>query len=364
MEVEDNGEVIIKFDFKEIIQNFYAPNMRRRPKRAEESSCGCVLQENKAGCGITCVSRMLQIECNPETCPCKEKCSNQRFQRRQYAKVEVFKAGEKGHGLRAKEHIGRGQFIIEYVGEIIDTASCIHRMKSSGQKHFYFITLDASEGIDATYQGNIARYINHSCEPNCITQKWAVKGENCVGIFAKEDIRMGTELTFDYQFVRVGAQKQKCLCGSDNCRGYLGARPLKQPTVKDQKTKHKFSKHNIYLQKITKENSNFDAVQKAMRLAPFINHSWNQIEGSVRPVFLKRNYRIQRTFVLESFSSMINHTIEKKRHQRAEEENKRTRELSSKNHYLFTLDIESLIRNNQVEVDPSSAPLPSKKRNK
>jgi len=340
------------------------PNMRRRPKRAEESSCGCVLQENKAGCGITCVSRMLQIECNPETCPCKEKCSNQRFQRRQYAKVEVFKAGEKGHGLRAKEHIGRGQFIIEYVGEIIDTASCIHRVKTSRQKHFYFITLDASEGIDATYQGNIARYINHSCEPNCITQKWAVKGENCVGIFAKEDIRMGTELTFDYQFVRVGAQKQKCLCGSDNCRGYLGARPLKQPTVKDQKTKHKFSKHNIYLQKITKENSNFDAVQKAMRLAPFINHSWNQIEGSVRPVFLKRNYRIQRTFVLESFSSMINHTIEKKRHQRAEEENKRTRELSSKNHYLFTMDIESLIRNNQVEVDPSSAPLPSKKRNK
>jgi SET domain-containing protein len=44
------------------------------------------------------------------------------------------------------------------------------------------------EVIDPTYKGNLARFINHSCEPNCITQKWNVLGEICIGIFALRDI--------------------------------------------------------------------------------------------------------------------------------------------------------------------------------
>jgi len=272
-----------------------------------------------------------------------------------------LKPGKKAMEFKPKKHITHGQFMIKYVGEIIDTASCVQRMKSSGQRHFYFITLDASEGIDATFQGNIARYINHSCDPNCVTQKWTVKGENCVGIFAKEDIRTGSELTFDYKFVRLGAHKQQCLCGSDNCSGYLGAPTVKPP---NSKVKHKFSKHNIYIHKITKEYPHYDALYKAMRVAPFMTtRSINQMEGSKRPVFLRRNYRKQRALVLETFSAMINSHIQKQRSHRAEEENKRAKELNSKKHYLFNIDIESLIRNNKVAVDPSSAPLPSKKRN-
>jgi len=60
---------------------------------------------------------------------------------------------------------------------------------------------------------------------------------------------------------------------------------------------------------------------------------------------------------------MIHHTIQKQRSYRAEEENKRAKELNSKKHYLFNVDIESLIRKNMVACEPSSAPLPSKKRN-
>ena len=56
-----------------------------------------------------------------------------------------------------------------------------------------------NEVIDPTFRGNQARFINHSCDPNCITQKWNVLGETVVGVFAIKDIREGMELSFDYQ---------------------------------------------------------------------------------------------------------------------------------------------------------------------
>lgn len=52
-----------------------------------------------------------------------------------------------------------------------------------------------------------------------------VLGEIRIGIFAIRDIKYEEELTFDYQFERFGGKKQKCYCGEDNCRGYLGAKP-------------------------------------------------------------------------------------------------------------------------------------------
>ena len=55
-----------------------------------------------------------------------------------------------------------------------------------------------NEVIDPTFVGNIARFINHSCDPSCETQKWNVLGEVCVGIFALRDIPENEELSFDY----------------------------------------------------------------------------------------------------------------------------------------------------------------------
>ena len=78
------------------------------------------------------------------------------------------------------------------------------------------------EVIDPTFYGNIARFINHSCDPNCVTRKWTVERETMIGIFAIRDIQEDEELSFDYQFDSFKTPYTKCYCGSSNCKGYLG----------------------------------------------------------------------------------------------------------------------------------------------
>lgn len=81
---------------------------------------------------------------------------------------------------------------------------------------------DTVQVIDACRRGNRARFINHSCEPNCETQKWVVKGELKIGFFATKDIAVGEELQFDYNFERYGDKPTKCHCGAAACRGFIG----------------------------------------------------------------------------------------------------------------------------------------------
>lgn len=82
--------------------------------------------------------------------------------------------------------------------------------------------IDNNEVIDPTTSGNIARFINHSCDPNCQTIKWQVLDEVQVGIFAIKDIAENEELTFNYQFDFFKTLLNRCYCGSKNCKGFLG----------------------------------------------------------------------------------------------------------------------------------------------
>jgi hypothetical protein len=91
-----------------------------------------------------------------------------------------------------------------------------------------------NEVIDPTEKGNLARFINHSCEPNCETQKWHVLSEVCVGIFTLRDIQEGEELTFNYGFDKFKTTFQKCLCGATTCKGYLGLVQENQQMVKEK----------------------------------------------------------------------------------------------------------------------------------
>ena len=177
------------------------------------------------GCGERCLNRMLNIECVPGYCPCGDRCTNQQFSRRAYAPLEVRRAGAKGFGLFTRDGVRAGQFIVEYVGEVLDEEEYARRRAfylAAGQRHYYFMNIGNGEVIDACRRGGLGRFINHSCEPNCETQKWQVGGELSIGLFALRDVPPGGELTFDYNFERYGDKPMRCLCGAAGCRGVIG----------------------------------------------------------------------------------------------------------------------------------------------
>jgi histone-lysine N-methyltransferase ASH1L len=76
--------------------------------------------------------------------------------------------------------------------------------------------------IDASNDDGLARYINHSCNPNCKLIQWYVKGLPRMCFFAIKEIEKGAELTFNYNWSKEqGEKKTECLCGGGKCRGYI-----------------------------------------------------------------------------------------------------------------------------------------------
>ncbi|XP_026529179.1 histone-lysine N-methyltransferase, H3 lysine-36 and H4 lysine-20 specific isoform X1 [Notechis scutatus] len=208
---------------------------------SEIPRCNCKpTDENPCGLDSECINRMLLYECHPAVCVAGERCQNQCFTKRQYPEVEIVRTLARGWGLQAKRDIKKGEFVNEYVGELIDEEECRARI-SYAQEHditnFYMLTLDKDRIIDAGPKGNYARFMNHCCQPNCETQKWSVNGDTRVGLFALENIKAGTELTFNYNLECLGNGKTVCKCGAPNCSGFLGVRPKNQPPATEEKSK-------------------------------------------------------------------------------------------------------------------------------
>jgi hypothetical protein len=154
-----------------------------------------------------CINFATSMECMDDECSCGVGCQNQRFQRCEYADIDIIQTERKGYGIRANTFIPARTFVYEYVGEVIADAAFRKRTDAYGDegiKHFYFMMIQQGEYIDATKKGGLGRFLNHSCAPNCYVDKWVVGTKLRMGIFTERNIQEGEELTFDYNVDRYG----------------------------------------------------------------------------------------------------------------------------------------------------------------
>jgi uncharacterized protein len=121
-----------------------------------------------------------------------------------------------GKGCFAAREIRRGEYIVEYTGEVISRSEAIRRDDPAYDKYSpYVLQISRNRFIDARFDDGPARFINHSCDCNCDIER--LRGR--VFVVAARDIPKGAELTYDYDFNDGG--KHPCLCGSTQCRGHL-----------------------------------------------------------------------------------------------------------------------------------------------
>jgi hypothetical protein len=133
-----------------------------------------------------------------------------------------------GRGVFAKRKIPKGTRIIEFKGKRRPVTDLFMEVAGEKAARVYAFSLRADTVIDPMIGGNEARFINHSCEPNCEAYTFDDKAY----IYAMRDIVRGEELTFDYQLRRASGAARKrsdnsdyrCRCGSNNCRGTMLAR--------------------------------------------------------------------------------------------------------------------------------------------
>lgn len=143
----------------------------------------------------------------------------------------VRQSGVHGKGVFALEPIAAGERLIEYKGERISWKEALrrHPHNPAEPNHTFYFALESGDVIDGKVNGNSARWINHSCAPNCEPEE--IDGH--VYIEALRDIAAGEELFYDYGLVIDARQTKKlqreyeCRCGARKCRGTMLAPPEK-----------------------------------------------------------------------------------------------------------------------------------------
>ncbi|KAH9806245.1 Histone-lysine N-methyltransferase ASHR3 [Citrus sinensis] len=231
-------EFKIDLTWKDLMENKVGPppyvhikrNIYLVKKKRDNSDDDIGCMSCSSECSENCVCRVQYISCS-KACHCSETCNNRPFRKEKKIKIVKvnscpFQTEFCGWGVEAAEPINKGEFIIEYIGEVIDDALCEQRlwdMKYRGVQNFYMCEIRKDFTIDATFKGNFSRFLNHSCDPNCFLEKWQVEGETRVGVFAARSIKAGEPLTYDYRFVQFGPEV-KCYCGASSCQGYLGTK--------------------------------------------------------------------------------------------------------------------------------------------
>ena len=131
-------------------------------------------------------------------------------------KIKKSKIDKKG--LYASQNIEKGTKIIEYKGKIISVKKSEVDPKFDNRKAIYLFNINNRYDLDGDFKFNIARLINHSCNPNC-----EVFGEGLkIWVYAMKDIKKGEELSYDYGFsFDENFSEFPCNCQSENCVGFI-----------------------------------------------------------------------------------------------------------------------------------------------
>lgn len=137
------------------------------------------------------------------------------------SRIEVRQSGIHGKGVYAVQRIRKGSAIIEYTGERVGEDEANERYQ--GNPSTYLFMVDDDIYIDGLSGGNEARFINHSCDPNCVAY---LEGDRVV-IHALKNIQPGIELTYDYQLTKEAVEPDAtstdytCRCGAPVCKGTM-----------------------------------------------------------------------------------------------------------------------------------------------
>lgn len=148
-----------------------------------------------------------------------------KFNQLKFRKKQLKFAKSRIHdwGLFALEPIAADEMVIEYVGQMVRPIMADRREQfytQIGIGSSYLFRVDVETIIDATKCGNLARFINHSCNPNCYAKVITVEGQKKIVIYSKQPINVNEEITYDYKFP-LEDEKIVCLCGAPQCRGFL-----------------------------------------------------------------------------------------------------------------------------------------------
>lgn len=179
-------------------------------------------------------------ECN-KNCKCSQDCGNKLVQYGPRSGLEIFatnstRSSTKGLGLLTKENVTKGSFVCEYAGEVLTKDEAVKRYmynESNSLMNYIFCfnehygdNIEYKHFVDPSHFGNIGRYINHSCMPNCKVIPVRVNNDTPkLSIFAIRDIPTGDEITFSYgddsQTEEVDVRRKICLCTSENCKQFM-----------------------------------------------------------------------------------------------------------------------------------------------
>jgi SET domain-containing protein len=138
-------------------------------------------------------------------------------------RIVVRSSAIHGKGVFATRRIPKGTRIIEYKGRLVTEDAADEKYGDDEGTHTFLLLLDDCMVIDANHEGNSARWINHSCDPNCET----CEEDGRVFIDAIKDIKRGEELAYDYQLIVDEPYTAKvkrlyaCGCGRPKCRGTI-----------------------------------------------------------------------------------------------------------------------------------------------